>query len=1191
MKCSPHPPNLVTRNASAISDALAVNRRGYTPEWHTPRGVGDAGMALNEIFARYLEIQGEGMNAMPQRLQLEFLESLGANVLPPQPARAPLVFKLLETASDDATVPLGTRVAAVLPPAAPSLEHSTVARQVPPPEFFTEQEMTAMRGKLAVVYSIDPLSDRYADHTADISTGFYIFRSQDPVPHRLYLGHGELLKLTGSAEIVLSFDFATPDSLDAMRVRRPLLLDWEYLSVDGWLPLTVVEDGTRRFTRDGKVTMTKLFGPDSKEDVVGGHSSYWIRGTVSNRTPQARLSTEPSGYLIRFTPASLSPTLNVGDQVRIATEASTSLVLAVSEGKVLVSAPLRAAETDAVLQNAAGVAIGTITSAPPYFRLPVENIRELLPGDVITIDGSQRATIALTDDSALYLDSAIDGVQPGLMAELADALPPLRPDGLDQEGVLPQVDVIRARVGFGQDDLPPDNAYLDGFRIDISKDFAPFGEQPTRFAAFYLSCKDAFSRRGARIDLNWTFTQVGNDEKNASVQAEYFNGQWWVALGANEEYTDTSNSFTHGASPGGTIGLPTGRISFVAPPDWVPYELNGDRQLWLRLRLADGDYGQPMSVSVLPDIDPSKVIVSAKASDLQHPIISRLAITFRYFTNPQPLEFCVTENDFVFVERSEDARWSRSPFAPFTPVLDRAPALHFGFSSKPPSALISLLVQVLEPAMEGDPQPFVWDYWGARGWTELSLRDATAGLKQTDLIQFVGPPDALPRQGAGGALYRIRARLKSGLASQSQIVRIGGIWLNAVWARQGQSVNRDGLGISNGNPDQSFALPMVRAVKAQLGLDEGMVAGSLADFERALDTPLAGVPILNDERVEVREWSGHGDDWQTVLGDVDRTDIRFEFDPQDPTIPTAAWVRWKAVPHFYLSKSNDRHYVVERARGVFRFPDADGLIPPAGAPIVVSYVTGGGTDGNVPAGAVRELRSGVGFVQSVANPVAAAGGAAAELLRAARDRSAQSMRNRARAVSFEDYEWIAMSASSEVARARALPLDGPAGCGSRGFVGVVVVPHSPELQPMPSSELCRKVISHLTKCVPAGIAGGIRIVTPSYMPVGVRAEVLPCVAEEAGRVEARVRTRLTTFLHPLTGGHDGHGWEFGESVCLSDLARLIENTPGVDAVRFLQLIVGQSLFIDTVPMEPQQLIAAGDSQLKIIVPSVPYALA
>jgi hypothetical protein len=51
---------------------------------------------------------------------------------------------------------------------------------------------------------------------------------------------------------------------------------------------------------------------------------------------------------------------------------------------------------------------------------------------------------------------------------------------------------------------------------------------------------------------------------------------------------------------------------------------------------------------------------------------------------------------------------------------------------------------------QGDPQPFVWDYWGTRGWTELSVRDATMGLKQTGLVQFVGAPDALPRDGLGG---------------------------------------------------------------------------------------------------------------------------------------------------------------------------------------------------------------------------------------------------------------------------------------------------------------------------------------------------------------------------------------------------------------------------------------------------------
>jgi hypothetical protein len=466
------------------------------------------------------------------------------------------------------------------------------------------------------------------------------------------------------------------------------------------------------------------------------------------------------------------------------------------------------------------------------------------------------------------------------------------------------------------------------------------------------------------------------------------------------------------------------------------------------------------------------------------------------------------------------------------------------------------------------------------------------GLQRTGLIQFVGQADALPRPGLGGASYRIRARLKTGLARLQYLTTVGGAWLNAVWAAQGTRYARDALGIGNGEPDQTYALPTVRATGAQAALAGAPVAArDTAEFENALNLRFGGVPVIAGETVEVREWSGRGDDWETAVAGVPADDLRFEVDPRDPAVKTAAWVRWHARPHLYESRRGDRHYVVERARGVFRFPGAGGQIPPAGAPIVVTYVTGGGVEGNIEAGAIRELRSGVGFVESVRNPLPASGGAAPEALRAARDRSAQSVRHRGRAVSREDCEWLAREASSEVARTRALPLEAPAGRGGRGFVGIVIVPHSIDAAPMPSRELTSRVLEYLRMRAPAGIAGGIRIVMPSYVRVGVRAEILPLRADEAGRVEARVRARLLAFTHPLTGGPQQRGWQFGQSIYLSDVASLIEHTPGVDAVRSLQLMVGSAVYGDMVPLEPEQLIAAGDSQLKILVPSAPYALA
>jgi hypothetical protein len=1131
MSCDPRPPRMAARDAADIARDLLAHRAGYVPEWTAPA---DAGTALLHIVARQLDVQGEGLNAMPQRLQLEFLDALGASVLPAQSARAALVFKLMESAAGDAGVPAGTRAAAVLPPPAPSLESPATNTAAPAPEFFTEESITAMRGRLAAVYSIDPQADRYADHGgangAQARAAFTLFDAMRPAPHRLYLGHGDLFKLGGSAQIDLTFDFAAPQSEGAQQtLRRPLLLDWEYLSANGWLPLILIDDRTERFTRDGRISLGKQYGPDGKEETIGGHASYWIRATVSSRIPSARIRTGADGKTVR--------------------------------------------------------------PKDELFEVSVESSREMLPGDVVTVDGVTRAMVVGSTENSLLLDAEPSHLWPGEYFTLADALPPLRPEGADDLGTLPMVDVIRARVGFSKNDLPPDSTALDGFSIDAGKDFYPFGNQPERFAAFYVACKDAFTRKGARVTLHFRFAQLGKANGSLDMQVEYFNGTRWIALGPNEELDDQTAGLTQGAP--GPQGLPESLLSFVAPQDWRESEVNGEKGHWLRLRLATGDYGQPLAISIEADpADATKYIVKSTQANLEPPIVAQLSIAYLYFTNPEPLDWCVTENDFALAERSEDARWPRSPFAPFMPVSDRAPALHLGFSAPPPAALVSLLAAVEAPARDADPQPLAWDYWGSRGWTELSVRDTTLGLAQTGLIQFVGPPDALPREGLGGSLYRIRARLKSGLASQDYRIGLAGVWLNAVWASQGQRIERDILGQSNGNPDQTFALPPARAPRnAAAASTTATAEDAVTAFERALDLPTNGVPVLAGEVLEVREWTGRGEDWQTVAAGVPAADLRFESDPQDTAVKTALWIRWHAVPHLYLSGPHDRHYVVERARGIFRFPGYRGFIPPAGCPIAISYVTGGGVEGNVPAGAIRELRSGVGYVESVSNPLPAGGGAAAEHLRQARQRSAQSIRHRDRAVSFEDYEWLARTASPEVARARALPLAGPDGNGSRGFVGVVLVPSSNEAAPQPSAMLCDTVRRYLATRMPAGVAGGLAVLAPTYVQIGVRAEILPRSADEAGRVEARVRERLLRFLHPLTGGRSQRGWEFGEAVYLSDLAALLETTPGVDAVRFLQLMVGAALYADRVPVGPDQLVAAGDSQLKLIVPSVPYALA
>jgi predicted phage baseplate assembly protein len=342
--------------------------------------------------------------------------------------------------------------------------------------------------------------------------------------------------------------------------------------------------------------------------------------------------------------------------------------------------------------------------------------------------------------------------------------------------------------------------------------------------------------------------------------------------------------------------------------------------------------------------------------------------------------------------------------------------------------------------------------------------------------------------------------------------------------------------------------------------------------------------VLVGESIQVREWTGRGDDWQTAVLGVAPADLQFDIDPTDGKTVVGVWVTWHNVPYFYTLGPDDRGYTLERATGLLAFPAPPyGMIPPAGATIRATYATGGGLNGNVPAGTISELHSGASYVQSVTNPFAATGGSATEDTTRARDRATQRIRNRQRALAPADFEWIAREASPQVARARCLPTNGPDGTRELGWVTLVVVPNSTDAAPSPTDGLLAEVRTALNAVVPVTIVGSIELAPPSYTAISVRADIVPNVADEAALVEARVRDRLTTFLHPLLGGPNGTGWDFGQGVYLSQVATLLEATEGVNYVSLLQLLLNDGVVGDVASVGPDTLIAQGEHQLKLLV--------
>jgi hypothetical protein len=693
-------------------------------------------------------------------------------------------------------------------------------------------------------------------------------------------------------------------------------------------------------------------------------------------------------------------------------------------------------------------------------------------------------------------------------------------------GRLPVLDTVAARVSLIQGGLPLDAAFADGQPVDTTKDFLPFGAQPSLGSVLLIACDEAFKRSGATLAIAIRPSAGSTaDSSSAELIWEYSVGPGsWSALPApeNERLTGTGPS----------------EVGFERPDDWHAVPVNGAEHYWLRVRIAAGDYGGP-SVVRLTD---GQVTLTQPAKP---PVLAGMTVSFGYRSAVAVPQRCLTRNLFTFVDHSEAIRWGREPFSPFQPVPEVQPAVYLGYVAPLPAGLVSLYADVPDPAEDPGASPFTWEYRSSDGWAELAVEDRSAGFRQAGTIAFVGPSDLVVDAGPQRPLHWIRARLKTATATPEPL-SVTGLHHNATTARHRREVRGEVLGRSDGT--------------ARL----------------TLRTQHA--PVLGGQRVEVQEWVGTGQEWESRFGGL--TGVRYERDLAGSV--SGVWVTWTEMPHLYGSVALDRHYSLDRARGLVRFGDGVfGMIPPPGAVVAVDYDFLVGPAGNVPAGALDQPYSALPYVEAVTNPVAAAGGTAGETEDGVRRRGRQRFRHRDRGVSAEDLEWLAVEASPEVAVARCLPLTGPDGTGFRGRATVVIAPRSTAPMPQPSAELVRVVRGHLIARACAAITAGIRILGPTYEPVSVAADVVVDDPARAAGVEDRLRRTLDALLHPLTGGPDGTGWRFGEPVHLSQIALAVEDATGVDFAELIQVSAGGRVSGDRVEIAPDRIAASGRHLLRI----------
>jgi predicted phage baseplate assembly protein len=470
-------------------------------------------------------------------------------------------------------------------------------------------------------------------------------------------------------------------------------------------------------------------------------------------------------------------------------------------------------------------------------------------------------------------------------------------------------------------------------------------------------------------------------------------------------------------------------------------------------------------------------------------------------------------------------------------------ALYLGYAEDLASHTLLLSVQSTLEGIGVNPQdpPWSWEYWDGdyEKWSQMLLEeDTTGGLNANGQIIVHIPGSSAMRDVNGMFACWIRCRAiqpRSGQSGYSSSPKVRSIVSESIGctvpASQSFKTTNELLGRSTGKPGQEFQLH--------------------------------NVPVLTLEHGETIEVE---------------TENEGEFET------------WQLVTDFADSGPDDRHFSIDNITGEINFgpsmkqPAGEerqyGKIPPVDRLIrFSSYRSGGGIIGNVGEGTIKVLKSSIPYIDSVRNFDRARDGTDAETLEMAKLKVPHVLKANTRAVTREDFEYLALQASPKVARAKGIsPGDSTDNNLSPGTMRVLLVPTVTECEkyiPAEQLEVTRTVREEVREYLDERRLLGTRLELgePKYLYVSIEAYVRIRRGYQK-QASDDIEKRLYQYINPICGGANGTGWPFGRGLIPSEIHACLQNIQNVDYIEEVKIY----------PVDP----STGEKQDAVNRINVPY---